>query len=252
MFLFVILPVVAQSNFVELGQIAMVREHAAWPTPESIVRDLRSSDEDVRLKALALVGVTGPLQRKPIYSKPNAGALVVSNSEVVRPEQIELRYAALGSDETQQAILAVQVGQYGFAAVASPRGNAWERVAAFNCWCKYDMSRFLDEFVSITRAPENNAERFELVIRASGGGSGLYNQDEAHFRFHRGEMKPVLHFIARYVTLHLGIAKPYLEIDRRWFHSGLYGADQSVPGGVLVEGHANLPPKPLSPIEVSA
>lgn len=103
---------------------------------------MRSSNDDIRLKALSLAGVPEKLR-----------------NDAVRPAQIELRYAALGTDATQQAILAVQVGQYGFATVATPKGNAWERVAQFNCWCKYDMSHFLDEFVQIARAPDLNVER---------------------------------------------------------------------------------------------
>ncbi len=145
-----------------------------------------------------------------------------------------MRYAALGSDETQQAVVAVQVSQYAYAAVATPKGNGWERIAQFSCWCKYDMDHFMDEFVRLIRAPEPNVERFELVLRASGGGSGLYRQDEVHFRLFRGEMKAVLSFESRLVNYHLGIPKPYLEIQRRWFHPNFER------GGFLVEGHANL------------
>src|SRR6266567_310297 len=94
----------------EIGGLEINHEHATWPAPESIVRDLRSSNEDVRLKAMAAVWVPEGLRR------------------VTRPEQIELRYAALGSDETQQAIVAIQMGQYAYATVATPKGNAWERI----------------------------------------------------------------------------------------------------------------------------
>jgi len=160
----------AQSKYEELGQIGMSREHAAWPSPESVVRNLRSPDAAVRVKAVVRVG----FPKKTL-------------SESVRPTQFELRYAALGSDETQQAIVAVQVDQYGYAAVVTPKGNGWERIAQFGCWCKYDMNNFLDEFVGIVQAPEPNVERSELVIRASGGGSGLSNQDEAHFRYFTGK-----------------------------------------------------------------
>jgi hypothetical protein len=94
----------------------------------------------------------------------------------------------------------------------------------------------MDEFVRIVRAPEPNVERFELVLRASGGGSGLYHQDEIHFRLFRGEMKAVLSFESRLANYHLGIEKPFLEIQRRWFHPDFER------GGFLVEGHANLWP----------
>jgi hypothetical protein len=115
MLFFAFLPAAAQPKPIDLGQLGMVTEHAAWPAPESIVRDLRSSNDDIRLKALSLAGVTEQLR----------------GNDAVRPSQIELRHAALGSDATQQAILAVQMGDYGFAVVVTPKGNAWERVAQF-------------------------------------------------------------------------------------------------------------------------
>src|SRR5258708_5037284 len=228
MLLFTLSHLVAQLKPIEeIGPLEVNHEHAAWPAPESIVRELRSSNEDVRLKAMAAVWVPEGLRR------------------VTRPEQIELRYAALGNDETQQAIVAIQIGQYAYAVVATPKGNAWERIAQFNCWCKYDMDHFMDEFVRLVRAPEQNVERFELVLRASGGGSGLYRQDEVHFRLFRGELKLVLSFESRVVSDHMGTEKPFLEMRRRWFHPDFER------GGFLVEGHANLTPGSTPQIEHS-
>src|SRR5260370_36028359 len=89
----------------EIGGLEINHEHAAWPAPESIVRDLRSSNEDVRLKAMAAVRVPEGLKR------------------VTRPEPIELRSAALRSYDTQQALVAIQTGTYGYATGAPPQGN---------------------------------------------------------------------------------------------------------------------------------
>lgn len=120
----------------EIGGLEINHEHAAWPSPESIVRDLRSPSEDVRLKALEAVRVPKALMHRAMYSSNPDGTPKVNGSVAIRPEQIELRYAALGSDETQQAVVAVQVSQYAYAAVATPKGNGWERIAQFSCWCK--------------------------------------------------------------------------------------------------------------------
>lgn len=249
--LFLLLSSRAQTKVVEIGQIDMIPAHAAWPAPEPVVRDLRSPKEDIRLQALALVGVPEQLRHQPVVPGSGTASAGVSQ-EVVKPPQIELRYAALGAGNQQQAIVALQVGQQAYAAVINPTSDGkWERVATFNCWCKYDTRDFLGEFVTITQAPAANGERSELVIRASGGGSGLYTQDEAHFRLYRGEMKAVLHLVTRHVAFHLGIPKPYLEIDRRWFHAGFDENGQNFAGGILVEGHANLLPNAVSSFEVS-
>ncbi len=216
----------------EFGQLYVQHEHLKWPSPASIVNDLRSKDEILRFKALVLLGVPENLARIPTMS--NATPSVVTGSQVVKPEQIELRYAALGSDETQQAVIAAEVtASYAFAAVAVPKGDGWERIATSSCWCKYDGDDVLDSFVAFARAPDpmtGLVGRFELIFRASGGGTGIYDQDEVHFRLYRGDLKAVMSFVSRVSGVSYGnVGPPHLTIERRWFNSNL-------PIPVLVEG----------------
>jgi hypothetical protein len=150
-------PAIQAATKEDFGQLNVRREHMAWPSPASIVRDLRSQDDGVRFKALLLLGVSEERARIRVWSHTTPS--VVTGSEVVKPEQIELRYAALGRDETQQAIVAAQyVGDSAIAAVAAPKpnGTGWERIAIFDCWCKYDAAGMLDEFVSLRQALEPN------------------------------------------------------------------------------------------------
>lgn len=142
--------------------------------PESLVRDLRSQDRTVRLKALALFGT-------------DANVELFADG----PNEIELRYASLGGDRYKQAIVLVEASSYAYAAVAVPSLNAWERIAVFECWCKYESPTLLDDFVRV----EYTYHRIpDLVIRASGGGTGLYEQTEAHFALRDGELRRVLSF----------------------------------------------------------
>jgi hypothetical protein len=240
------LPHLAQAASEDFGQLSVTREHIKWPSPASVIRDLRSPDEGVRFNALLLLGVPDKLARISLWSSTTPS--VVTGSEVVKPEQIELRYAALGSDETQQAIVAVQiVGSYAFAAVATPKGNGWERIAALNCWCKYDADGVTDTFVSLALAPDFRGaghQRFELIVRASGGGSGIYGQDEAHFRLYRGELKSVMSFVSRVQSTSQGHPPPFsLRIERRWFNSSVLvnvSNGRSEQLAVLAESHAEI------------
>lgn len=59
-------PLWAQQKLVQFGQLTMNSEHKIWPSPESIVRDLRSSNADARAKALASVGVPEALRVRSI------------------------------------------------------------------------------------------------------------------------------------------------------------------------------------------
>jgi len=144
----------------EIGPLDVNHEHAAWPAPESIVRDLRSSNEDVRLKAMAAVWVPKALLHGATYSRNPDGTGKVSGSLFADRSKSSCAMQRWEATKTQQAVVAVQVGQYAYATVARPKGNGWERVAQFNCWCKYDMDHFMDEFLSLVRAPERDVERF--------------------------------------------------------------------------------------------
>ena len=82
----------AQPDF---GYLGVDFTHSRWPSPESVARDLRSSNEEIRRNALVAAGA------------PEALIQVERNYEAQgrhMPRQVELRYAALGADNTQQAL----------------------------------------------------------------------------------------------------------------------------------------------------
>lgn len=207
----------------EFGYLGVAREHVAWPSPESLIRDLRAADENVRLKALRLLGATEQQAHENVYGPyPGAPSPKVIGQVVVSASQIELRYAALGEDATQAAILAVQAGWWNYAAVAVPKAKGWERIAVSDCG-RYGNLR---DCVEIRRVPGNSdAPRFELVLRASDGGSGLYVQDEAHFRLYRGELHRVISFVSRRRSCPMAPPRP-CEVEARWFGLAVGGGPQ--------------------------
>ena len=153
-------------------------DHAAWTSPESLVRDLRSDDDSVRSKALRAFGY------------PEAEM----KDEIPKPDQIELRYSAIGDDATLDAIASVTVHFVRtYTAVAVPKASRWERIGTFFCWCKYEQDP-LHSFVDVRRGPDGDWS--ELTLRPSGGGTGEYGRDEAHFRVHNGALRKVMSFVS--------------------------------------------------------
>jgi hypothetical protein len=224
----------------DLGYLYVNQKHVLWPSPESIAKDLRSKDAGVRREALRLLGFADQQAHVQIWAQTQPTRVL--GEAVVTPDQIELEYAALGEDATQQAILAVEASQTQttFAAVAVPTPQGWERVATFQCWCKYEMyigQNALAESVRVRPAPELDStipEHFELILRASGGGTGIYTQKEAHFRLHHGELHCVMSFVSR----RLSCPPPGpCTVERRWFYTTTFG---NVKGGVLVEGNGSF------------
>src|SRR5689334_7088800 len=104
----------------------------------------------------------------------------------------------------------------------------------------------MDRFDSLSTAPDGG--RYELVLRASGGGTGIYRQDETRFRLFRGEMRAVMNFESRVITSNAGTPPPwFVDVTRRWFQPNVTvqsGDGRTETVAVLAESHGrtNTPP----------
>ena len=209
-----------ESDELQLGHV-----HADWPAPETLLQDLRSADDQTRLKALMLLGVTHP----EIPAEANPKTSLPAKTIVKDADESELRYGSLGAGNDQQAIIGVDIESdlYGAVAVQTPKG--WQRIANFYCWCRYESGDLLAGFIRVEYADEGN----ELVVHASGGGTGLYVQDEYRFRIHEGELKTVLSFTSRFRECPWSPSgNGVCDGEQRQFDSQEWGR---VAGGVLVE-----------------
>jgi hypothetical protein len=218
----------------EVGYLAVNRDHVPWPAPESVVTSLRSTDEDTRLKAFYLLGFTETQAHQVVWDSGK-----VTGKKVVTAGPIELIYSFLGEDPTQQAVLTLQIPELAttYAAVIAPASKGWLRVAAFSCWCKYDAHTGKDslaELIQLHPVLETAATtppHSELVLRGSGGGTGIYTQTEAHFRMHDGDLHLVVSFVSRRLSCP---GTDLCALEKRWFYADWFGNNE--PGGILVEG----------------
>lgn len=231
----------------DAGYLNVRKDLADWPSPESVANDLRSDDDQQRLKALYLFGLTDLQTHRAVWSSGK-----VTGQSVVTPDPIQVTYAALGEGATRQAIIALQVPemQLAFAAVATPTAKGWTRIAVFDCWCKYDLSMGTDalsQFIQlqpVLQPGSGSPMHFELVLRASGGGTGIYHQNEAHYRMHEGELRRVLSFESRVFACQTGGPDRSCAIERRWFYPQWYGNNES--GGFLVYGQEKVTAGPIN------
>ena len=226
----------------DAGYLGVRRDKVHWQSPESLIAELRSSDEQTRLRAMYLFGLTEQQAHHTVWSQSSPTKVI--GQKVVSPDQIVLSYAVLGDDATQQAVIAVEdsEGQMTYAAVAIPAQNGWERIAVFDCWCKYEMSveqDALSTFVQLRPAFGNptTPQRYELVLRASGGGTGIYTRNEAHYRIVNGEVRRALSFVDSYRSCAPG---EKCKIEKRWFYPA---AVKGVAGGILVSAGGQFTPR---------
>lgn len=135
--------------------------------------------------------------------------------EGLKTEQIELHYAALGEGPARKAVLALTISQMAYVAVAIPKGAGWERIGIASCWCKYDLNP-LREFLELRPVGDSTSPRFELVLRDSGGGTGIYEQTETHFRVYNGKLRKVISFQGARRWCRPTAPIIPCEVDRRW------------------------------------
>ena len=144
-----------------------------WRSPESLMRDLRSTDDNVRRKALDVVGV--------------------APSFVSGPVEVQLRITEMGKNQTNVAIIVLDLDFTNlFAVVALEVGDHWQQIGTFNCWCKYESGDLLNGFVNLESATDDENE---LVVHTSGGGTGIYEQKEDRYRLRSGKLIRVLNFV---------------------------------------------------------
>ncbi len=238
----------------EGGYTYVSHDHIRWTSPDAIVNGLRSTDEQVRLKALLLLGVTDKEAHVAVWG--NTSPSTVIGNRVVVADEVKLVYASLGEDATQYAVVSVLLSevQSTFVGIAAPtdRGG-WNRIATSGCWCKYEMlpsEDTLADFISLSPVFEpytpGNRRHFELVLRASGGGTGIYTKDETHFRVLNGELRRVLSFVSA-VRSCTG-PSPECKLEARWFYPTAVDGDM---GGILIEARGHFVADHVSTAEFS-
>ena len=234
----------------EIGSLELNYERAAWTTPESVAASLRSSDDQERRKGFLLLGLTDKQFLVNDWSNTNPSHMV--GQHVAIPDQVRLTYAALGADATLGAILAVQLSQYVYAAVAIPKQTRWTRVGLSGCWCKYEVLGDTDVLTrTVLLSPFSisgpaSPQRFELGIRSSSGGTGIYVQTEVHFRVFGDRLRPILSFESRHRSCDPTERPPGCEVAATLFYSTVTEGPYAEGGVVLIEsrGHwtASDPP----------
>jgi len=224
----------------DLGQLSIDYTNVDWPSPEELVRDLQSTDDGLRIKALHLLGATDQLIHVPVWSQ--ASQTHITGTKVVVPDQVALHMARISDGETLVPLIAAELpeGQTMLGAIAIRKNNHWERIAAFSCWCRYETGDALTSFVQFVPSPlfSDSDQNYELVVRASGGGTGIYTQDEAHFRIRANKLHLLIHFVARERNCNSTGPSRGCELNRRWLVTTTVDGK---PGAILVHASGRLP-----------
>jgi hypothetical protein len=175
----------------QIGSIGVNREPITWLSPESVIRDLRSRDKAVRQNAMHLVGVNQDF-----------------------PNEVDLRYTTFSYDQQAVAVVSIEHSSFQYAAIAILAGRTWKRLAVFECWCKSEGAPLTD-LLQVAPVLTGKALVLQIIVRASSGGTGFYEQTEAWFRLRDRRLEPVLSLIRR--RSDCGLSSDPCVYQGRWF-----------------------------------
>lgn len=110
-----------------------------------------------------------------------------------------LVYEDIDGDGVAEALFTVEIdGSDVVLVILKHQGDQWYRLPSppgFSCWCKYERSP-LDSFVELRgwRGPGEEQTRL-IVVRASGGGTGLYERSLGMYALRGLEIKSVFDIV---------------------------------------------------------
>ncbi len=151
--------------------------HVPVPSPTSFLNQLLSSDAQVRIKALQLVGVSDLFLQQKTFNGENW--TIVSQARLLYGHYMEDR---------DLAVIVLQMQDYAWASVLLRNSSGWLRIGVFNCWCKYE-SNPLEGFIELR--PVLQWPQTEILVHESGGGSGLYDRFFRIFRLQNSKLTKI-------------------------------------------------------------
>jgi hypothetical protein len=165
-------PIVPAAVNSGLGSLQFLPVNVAVSAPQALASELQSSDDRMRMAALAAVG---------------APAQYLNHGHIAFPHSIRLDFVALGNTAELDAILTVELDQHMLSAILMPQDDQWHRLATIIEPIAFTdpgtaSSMFLREARSLLER-----QHYTAVFRAvTNGPSGDFTENEAHLRILNG------------------------------------------------------------------
>jgi hypothetical protein len=163
-----------------MGALQFTTANYSVSAPQSLTRQLQSSDDRLRTAALAAMG---------------APAQYLVHGHVAVPHSVHLDFLALGSTDELDAILTVELDQHLLSAILMPENQEWHRVASMLYATAFtDAGTTPSTFLRTDRSlldPLHYTAIFHATASAANGG---YIENEAHLRILSGKAVVTLNF----------------------------------------------------------
>lgn len=191
-----------------MGALQFYTGNYGVSAPQSLARQLQSSDERIRTAALAAIGAPGQY---------------TAHGHVGSAHSVHLDFVALGSTDELDAILTVELDQHMVAAVLTPQNEEWHRIATVVYATAFtDRSTTPSTFLRTDRSLLEPLHYTAIFHATANGPNGDFTENEAHLRVLNGRAVITLSFISAERACDGSGERPCAVIER-WLQAD--GAD---------------------------
>jgi hypothetical protein len=183
-----------------MGALQFYTANYAVSAPQSLARQLQSSDERVRTAALAAIGAPGQY---------------TTHGHVGSPHSVHLDFLALGSTDELDAILTVELDQHMISAILTPQNEEWHRIATVVYATAFtDPTTTPSTFLRTDRSLLE-PQHYTAIFRATANGAnGDFTENEAHVRILNGRAVITLSFTSAERSCDSTSDRPCAMIER--------------------------------------
>lgn len=163
-----------------MGALQFYTGNYGVSAPQSLARQMQSSDERIRTAALAAIGAPGQY---------------MAHGHVGSPHSVHLDFVSLGETDELDAILTVELDQHMVSAILTPQDDEWHRIATVVYATAFTDANTTPSTFLRTDRSLLEPMHYTAIFRATANGpNGDFTEKEAHLRVIHGRAIITLSF----------------------------------------------------------
>jgi hypothetical protein len=184
-----------------LGALQFFTVNYGVSAPQSLTRQLQSSDDRTRTAALAAIGAPGQY---------------LDHGHIPFPHSVHLDFIALGNTNELDAILTVELDQHLVSAILMPEDDEWHRIATIVYPTAFsDPTTTPSTFLRADRSLLERRRYAAIFHATTNGSNGDFTESEVHLRILNGRAVITMSFASTERSCDPTHQHP-CEITERW------------------------------------
>ena len=183
-----------------LGALQFSTSNLAVSAPQDLATELQTSDDRIRMAALAAIG---------------APAQYIDHDHIPFPHSVRLDFIALSTSNELDAILTVELDQHLVSAVFMPEDEQWHRIATAIYPTNFNNPSISTSSFFHTDRSLREPQHYTAVFRTTTAANGDVAETEVHLRIFSGRATITTGFISNERSCDPTHQRP-CDITQRW------------------------------------